>query len=73
MKNKIMFLKITHRSENLKGMIQKTLNKIITTQDIVMNQRAFESLSPKPSNAHNTIFIEYVFNVLFDFESAFFF
>ena len=70
MQNKIMFLKITHRSENLKGMIQKTLNKIITTQDIVMHQRAFKSLSPKPSNAHKIIFIEYVFDVLFDFKSA---
>ena len=70
MKNKMTFLKITHGTENLKRMTQKNLSKIIITQDIVLNQSAFESLSPKPSNARQIIFIEDVFDVIFYFESA---
>jgi len=70
MKKKIIFLRITNGRENIKEMIQKALNEIITTRDIVMNQRAFESLSPKPSNALQINFIKDVFDFLFDFESA---
>ena len=66
----MMFLKITHGRENLKEMIQKTLNEFITTQDIVMNQRAFENLSPKLSNALQKIFIKDVFNFLFHFKTV---
>ena len=51
-------------------MIHNNLNKIITIQDIIMNQRAFGGSSPKPSNARQIILIEDVFDVLFDFESA---
>ena len=70
MKNKIIFLKITNGTENFKDVIQKALNEIITTQDIVMNQRAFESLLPKLSNSRQIIFTKDVFDFLFDFESA---
>ena len=65
-----MFLKITHGRENLKEIIQKTLNKFITTRDIVMSQHAFESLSPKQSKLCQIIFIKDVFDFLFYFESA---
>ena len=52
-------------------MIHNNLNKIITTQDIILNQRAFGGLLPKPLNARPIILIEDVFDdVLFDFESA---
>ena len=51
-------------------MIHNNLNKIITAQDIIMNQRAFGGLLRKPSNARPIILIEDVFDVLFDFEFA---
>ena len=66
----MMFLNIIHVTKNSKRMIHNNLNKIITTQDIIMNQRAFGGLLPKPSNARPIILIEDVFDVLFDFESV---
>ena len=66
----MMFLKITHGSENLKRIIQKNLSKTITTEDIVINYSAFESLLLNQSNARQIILIKDAFNVLFHFESG---